>query len=251
MNRRLAAQVPTLVTPRNRDSVPVDITLSVRETLLGNRAKRCAVLREHAMGIKLHYHPFSTYSRRVLIAFAEKQIAHELVVVDMAARRHREQPYLSLNPYGRVPTLEEDGFVLFESTAILDYLEATRPSPPLVPADARGRALVDMHMKLCDIQFTRHAGTIVFPKRFLPKEKWNTAAIADAKTQIEKHFTILDKQLAGKTYLVAEQFSLAEVCYAPFLEFLPLMEITPPGAVAAWSERLLARPSAVSTRPQK
>ncbi len=203
------------------------------------------------MGIKLHYHPFSTYSRRVLIAFAVKQIAHELVVVDMAARRHREQPYLSLNPYGRVPTLEEDGFVLFESTAILDYLEATRPSPPLVPADARGRALVDMHMKLCDIQFTRHAGTIVFPKRFLPKEKWNTAAIADAKTQIEKHFAILDKQLAGKTYLVAEQFSLAEVCYAPFLEFLPLMEIIPPGAVAAWSERLLARPSAVSTRPQK
>jgi len=203
------------------------------------------------MAIKLHYHPFSTYSRRVRIAFAEKQIAHELVLVDMVARRHREQPYLSLNPYGRVPTLEEDGFVLFESTAILNYLEATRPTPPLVPADARGRALVDMHMKLCDIQFTRHAGTIIFPKRFLPKERWNTAAIADAKAEIEKHFAILDKQLAGKTYLVAEQFSLAEVCYVPFLEFLPLMEITPPGAVAAWSERLLARPSAVSTRPEK
>jgi hypothetical protein len=45
-----------------------------------------------------------------------------------------------------------------------------------MPADARGRALVDMHMKLCDLQFSRHAGTIVFPKRFLPKERWNTAA---------------------------------------------------------------------------
>ena len=66
------------------------------------------------MGIKLHYNPLSTFSRRVLIAFAEKQIPHELVVVDMAARQHRQQPYLSLNPYGRVPTLEEDGFVLFE-----------------------------------------------------------------------------------------------------------------------------------------
>ena len=64
----------------------------------------------------------------------------------MAARRHREEPYLSLNPYGRVPTLEEEGFVLFESTAILNYLEATRPNPPLVPPDARDRALVDMHM---------------------------------------------------------------------------------------------------------
>src|SRR5271157_503067 len=193
------------------------------------------------MGIKLHYHPFSTYSRRVLIAFAEKQVPHELVVVDMAARRHREQPYLSLNPYGRVPTLEEDGFILFESSAILNYLEATRPSPPLVPADARGRALVDMHMKLCDLQLTRYAGTIIFPKRFLPKERWNVTAIAEAKAEIEKHVAILDKQLAGKTYLVAEQFSLAEVCYMPFLDFLPLMEITPPTAVAGWSERLLAR----------
>ena len=92
------------------------------------------------MGLKLHYNPLSTFSRRVLIAIAEKQGPHQLVVVDMAARRHREQPYLSLNPYGRVPTLEEDGFVLFESTAILNYLEATRPTPPLAPAVARGRA---------------------------------------------------------------------------------------------------------------
>jgi glutathione S-transferase len=203
------------------------------------------------VGIKLHYHSLSTYSRRVLIAFVEKQIPHELVVVDMAARRHREQPYLSLNPYGRVPTLEEDGFILFESTAILNYLEATRPTPPLVPGDARGRALVDMHMKLCDLQLTRHAGTIVFPKRFLPKERWNTVAIAESKAEIEKHLAILDKHLAGRTYLVAEQFSLAEVCYIPFLEFLPLMEIAPPSAVAAWSQRLLARPSAVATRPEK
>ena len=203
------------------------------------------------MAIKLHYHPLSTYSRRILISFSEKQIPYELVVVDMAARQHREQPYLSLNPYGRVPTLEEDGFVLFESTAILNYLEATRPTPPLVPTDVRGRALVDMHMKLCDLQLTRHAGTIVFPKRFLPKERWNTTAIAEAKAEIEQHFAILDKHLAGKTYLVAEQFSLADVCYVPFLEFLPLMEIAPPTAVATWSERLLTRPSAVATRPEK
>jgi len=73
------------------------------------------------MAIKLHYHPLSTFSRRVRVALAEKQIPHELVVVDMPARRHREEPYLSLNPYGRVPTLEEDGFVLYESTAILNY----------------------------------------------------------------------------------------------------------------------------------
>jgi len=88
-----------------------------------------------AVTVKLHYHPFSTYSRRVVIALIEKQIPHELVAVDMMARKHREEPYLSLNPYGRVPTLEEDGFVLYESTPILNYLEATRPTPALAPAD--------------------------------------------------------------------------------------------------------------------
>ncbi len=191
------------------------------------------------MSLKLYYHPLSTYSRRVLIVLAEKQIPHELSIVDMPARRHREQPYLSLNPYGRVPTLQEDEFVLFESTAILNYLEATHPTPPLAPADSRGRALVNMHMKLCDLQLTRHAGTIIFPKRFLPKERWNTAAIAEAKQEIEKHFAILDKHLSERTYLVAEQFSLADVCYAPFLEFLPLMEIAPSTAIAAWSERVI------------
>jgi glutathione S-transferase len=171
------------------------------------------------MGIKLHYNALSTFSRRVLIALAEKQIPHELVVVDMAARQHRQQPYLSLNPYGRVPTLEEDGFVLFESTAILNYLEAMRPAPPLVPADAQGRAQVDMHMKLCDLQLTRYSGTIIFPKRFLPKERWNAAAMAEAKAEIEKHLAILDKHLADKTIWLANSSRLPTCATCHFSSF--------------------------------
>ena len=51
------------------------------------------------MGIKLHYNPLSTFSRRVLIALAEKQIPHELVVVEYGGtHQHRQQPYLSLDP---------------------------------------------------------------------------------------------------------------------------------------------------------
>ena len=199
--------------------------------------------------IKLYYHPLSTYSRRVRIALAEKQIAYDAMIVDMAKGKHKEAAYLALNPYHRVPTLEEDGFVLYESTAILNYLEATRSEPPLVPTDLRQRALVDMHMKLCDLQMTRHTGTIIFPKRFLPKEKWNEAAMAAAKTEIESHLAILERQLTGKQYLVAEQFTLADICYLPFLEFLPLMDIAPPSAIAAWRERLLARASARATKP--
>jgi glutathione S-transferase len=199
--------------------------------------------------LKLHHHPLSTFSRRVRIALIEKGIAAELVEVDMANRAHRSPPYLALNPYGRVPTLEEDGFVLYESTAILEYLEATHPTPPLVPADARGRALVAMHVKLCDLHLSRQTGIIIFPKRFLPRERWDEGAMAQAKKEIEKHLAILETQLTGKEYLVGNRYTLAEVCYTPFVEFFPLMEISPPPAVAAWTARMLARPSARETKP--
>lgn len=201
------------------------------------------------MTIKLYHHPLSTFSRRVVIALLEKQIPYESIVLDMAARKHREPAYLALNPYGRVPTIEDDGFVLYESTPILTYLEAIQPAPALVPADVRGRALVEMHMKLCDLQMTRPCNAITFPKRFLPKERWNEAAIATAKAEIEAHFKILDAQLSGKTYLVGERFTLADVCYIPFIDFLPLMEIAPPPNVASWTARLLNRPSAKETHP--
>lgn len=201
--------------------------------------------------IRIHGHPFSTFARRVHVALLEKDIPHERITVDMNAGAHRKPEYRRLNPYGRVPALEEDGFILFESTAILNYLEATHPSPPLVPADARGRALVDMHMKLCDLQMSRQTGTIIFPRRFLPQERWNEADMAKAKEEIENHLVILEQDLGDAEYLVGGRFSLADIAYLPFLEFLPLMEIAPPPRIAAWRERLLARPSAVATRPAK
>lgn len=199
--------------------------------------------------LRLHSHPLSTFSRRVRIALLEKKIPHEIVEIDMAAKQHRSPEYLKLNPYGRVPTLEEDGFVLYESTAILEYLELTRPDEPLLPPDPRGRALAAMHVKLCDIQLARQTSTLIFPKRFLPKERWDEKAMAQAKAEIEKHLAILEGQLGGKQWMVGDRYGMVEVCYTPLVQFLDLMEITPPPAVAAWVERMLSRDSAVQTKP--
>ena len=199
--------------------------------------------------LKLYSHPLSTYSRRVRIALIEKGIAVEEIDVDMVAGAHRAPEYRKLNPYGRLPTLDDDGFVLYESTAILNYLEATHPKPALVPADPKGRALVDMHVKLCDLQLSRQTGAIIFPKRFLPKERWDENVMAQAKKEIEKHLAVVETQIAGKPFMVGDRYSLVEVCYTPFVEFLPLMEITPPPAVAQWVSRMLERPSAQATRP--
>jgi glutathione S-transferase len=199
--------------------------------------------------LKLYYHPRSTFSRRIVIALAEKDISYEAIVLDMGTRAHRAADYLAFNPYGRVPTIDDDGFVLYESAAILRYLEETRLEPPLLPADPKQRALADMYIRLCDIQMARHAGIVIFPKRFLPKERWNPEAMAAASTEIQSHLDILDRQLAAKEYLVAGRFTMADLAYIPFLHFLPLMDVTAPPAVAAWAERLLARPSAVNSTP--
>ena len=199
--------------------------------------------------LRLHSHPLSTFARRVRIALLEKKIPHELVTVDMAAKQHKSPEYLALNPYGRVPTLEEDGFVVWESTAILEYLELTRPDPPLVPADPRGRALLEMHVKLCDLELARNTSTIIFPKRFLPKERWDEKAMAQAKVTIEKHLGIVEAQLGAKQWMVGDRYSMVEVCYTPFVQFPEVVEIAPPAPVGAWVERMLSRDSAVQTKP--
>jgi glutathione S-transferase len=201
--------------------------------------------------LRFYYSPFSVFARRVHIALLEKQIAHEKILVDLPAREQKQPAFLALNPYGRVPAIDDDGFLLYESATILAYLEQTRTAHPLAPPDSQGKALVDMHMRLCDLQFAPHARTIIFPKRFMPQERWDTQAFAPARQEIEAHLAIVANDLQGKDYLVGNAFSLADIAYLPFLHFLPLMEVPVPPAVAAWSQRLLSRPSAQASIPPK
>lgn len=201
--------------------------------------------------LRLYYSPLSTFSQRVRIALLEKGIAAELVEVDLPGRAQFQPEYLAKNPYGRVPAIDEDGWGLYESTAILEYLEATRPAPPLVPADPRGRARVAMHMKLCDLELAGPARTILVPKRFLPRERWLLEPMEKARGKIEKHLAILEPEIQGREFLAGERFTLADVCYAPFLQFLPILDVTPGPAVRSWAARLVERPSVKETRPPR
>lgn len=197
--------------------------------------------------LRLYYNALSTFSQRVRIAFEEKSLKAELVELDMRAREHKSKAYLEKNPYGRVPTLEHDGFFLYESTAILEYLEAIKPSPALAPFDAEHRALVAMHMKLCDVEFASQTRPLIFPVRFLPKERWDTAAMEAARARVNRHLSILDAELGDATWLVGDAFSLVEVCYAPLVRFVDELGLDVPPRVRAWSERILARPSVQKT----
>jgi glutathione S-transferase len=201
--------------------------------------------------LRFYYHPFSVFARRVHVALLEKDIPHEKILIDLPSREQKKPEFLAMNPYGRVPAIEDDGFQLYESASILVYLEQTRPASPLLPDSAQGKALVDMHLRLCDLQLVPHARAIIFPKRFLPPERWDAQVISQAKPEVEAHLKLLAETLQDREYLVGDRFSLADIGYLPFLHFLPLMEVSVPPAVEAWSARLLARPSAQATVPAK
>lgn len=199
--------------------------------------------------ITLYSHPMSQFSQRVLIALREKNVSWETVEVAMGEGAHKKPEYLRIHPYGKVPALTVDGSSVYESTAILELLEELHPSPALMPEGPAERARVRMHMAGCDQYFTPQAGTIVFPKRFLPEGKWRRDAMDAAKKRIEQHLAVLDQQLGDQPHLCGEAFTLADVCYAPWLQFLPLTEVEVPANVDRWARSVFRRPSLQATRP--
>jgi glutathione S-transferase len=201
--------------------------------------------------MKLYFFPVSTFARRVRVALLEKNIPCELIEVNLPAGQHKEDWYVALNPYSKVPMLVEGDLTLYESAAILTYLEATHPTPALVPEDAAGRALVDMHVRLCDAHVGRYAGAILFPKRFLPEANWDRQAMEAARKEIDRHLAVIERELGDRHYLVRDSFTLADIAYLPFLHFLTLMEVSAGPRVKAWAERVLARPSARATVPAR
>jgi glutathione S-transferase len=201
--------------------------------------------------MRLYHHPHSTFSRRVRIQLHEKGVSIDECVVDMAKGEHKGPAYRALNPYARVPLLVDGDFVLFESSAIMEYLELMFPQPSLVPTKPRGRALVSMHVKLCDVEFGSETRSVIFPRRFLPRERWDIPAQEKAIGRIAKHLAVLDAQLAGKDFLVEDRFTLADLAYAPFMDFLPLLQLTPPANVGRWMQMLASRPSVAATQASR
>jgi hypothetical protein len=116
-----------------------------------------------ARGIKLHSYWRSSCSWRVRIALALKNINYDYAPVNLLKGEQVETAYTSKNPNGRVPSLEIDGHFLSQSGAIIEYLEETRPNPPLLPKDSALRAQVRNLCCIigCDIQPIQNLAVMV------------------------------------------------------------------------------------------
>ncbi len=100
--------------------------------------------------MKIYGHPWSTNTRKTLMTLAEKGHEAELVVIALPKGEHTQPEHLARHPFGRVPVLDDDGFVLYEARAINAYLDRKLGGPKLSPASAREAAWVDQWTNVAD-----------------------------------------------------------------------------------------------------
>lgn len=138
----------------------------------------------------LHDYWRSSASYRVRIALGIKGIGYDRVPVDLVAADHRRPQHMAVNPQGLVPALQIDGLVLTQSLAILEYLEETRPEPPLLPAApaARARQRAIALAVACEIHPVSNLGVLQRVQALAgpeAREEWNRDNIASGLRAVE------------------------------------------------------------------
>jgi len=154
--------------------------------------------------------------------------------------------YLHMNPMGLVPTLEEDGFTLFESNAILRYLCAAHaPSSPLWPADLKARARVDQWMDWQQTALNAPHSTVFLGLVRTPPERRDNAAIDAAKANITRFWGMLDARLARSAFVAGDAFTLSDICLGVHVHRWFSFDFERPEQpnLAKWYERLKTRPA--------
>jgi glutathione S-transferase len=167
--------------------------------------------------MKLYFHPMSGNSRRVLLVATHLDVPLERVVIDLPGGEQRGAPHLRRNPNGRVPVLEDDGLVLWESRAIMQYLADTTPGQTLLPTDARGRADVSRWLFWCAAHMAPANAVLVF-ERFVKavtgRGQADPAEEARGEALFAQHAPVLDAHLAGRTWVAQDRLTLADFSLA-------------------------------------
>lgn len=194
--------------------------------------------------MKIFGDPLSTNTRKVLTTLAELALPYELVHVDYARGQHKEEAHLRRQPFGQMPALEDDGFVLYETHAMCRYLDA-RAGNRLMPSEPRNRARVDQWMSIESANFSAHAMKFVY--HHLLHVEQDAATLTHAGAAFDKALDILAKELSGSPFIGGDTFSLADICYMPYFEYAMLTpaeaRISKHPTLTAWWSKVRERPS--------
>jgi len=163
------------------------------------------------MAIKL-YTAATPNCWKVSIALEEMGLPYEVRVIDFASNEQKADWYVRLNPNGRIPTLEDDGFVLFESGAILIYL--AEKTGKLLPQDVHGRSRVLQWLMFQMSGVGPMMGQANVFLRYFPEKI--QPAIDRYQREVTRLFGVLDRQLASNEYIAGE-YSIADIALWPWV----------------------------------
>lgn len=194
--------------------------------------------------IKLHGNPASTCTRKVLMTLHETGTPFEMHVVDLSKGEHKKEPHLARQPFGRIPAIDDDGFELFESRAIVRYL-AEKASSPLLPRDLRARAKVEQWISVETSELAVNAMKFVYEHVF--KRPQAPAVLEAAGKALALAASVMDTQLAKTPFIAGADFTIADVSFMPYLEYAmmtPAREILGKHErVVTWWDTIRARPA--------
>jgi glutathione S-transferase len=195
--------------------------------------------------MKLYGNPMSTCTRKVLTVLAEKGKEVEFINIDLSKLEQKSPAHVARQPFGVVPALElDDGFTMYESRAIIRYLDRVLPGAKLTPDDPKAYALMEQFISVESSYFSGQAMKIVM-ERFRGTN--NEENIAKGREGMQKPLDVIDAALADRKFLAGNDFTLAEVSWAPYVGYLFAVgeqnAVTSRKNVAAWWERVTSRPS--------
>jgi glutathione S-transferase len=190
--------------------------------------------------MKLYAHPFSNNSMRAQLSLDEKGLDYEYVTVDLFKGEHKQPNFLAINPRGQVPALVDGDVRIYESVAIVQYLEFRYPKPSLIPSEPGAmatcfRLIGEFNQKLD-------------PTNIFGSVKFGGKRRADLGDRVDKLLTecrIWERYVGDGPYFAGKAFSIADIVVLPFfgtiIDGLGLPRADYPN-LHAWYERCKSRP---------
>ena len=171
--------------------------------------------------MKLYHHPH-TRSFRPLWLLEELQVPYELIDIDIFHGEGRTESYRQINPYGKVPTLDDDGTVIYEAGAICLYLADKFVEKNLAPAlNTPERGLYYQWMFFAPGTMEPPLMNIFLHSKLLPEEERIPILVEQGVKQFNKIADNLNQTIEKKPYLLGDQFSTADIMVSSTLQWFP------------------------------
>ena len=215
------------------------------------------------MALEVYWGSGSPFAWRVLLTLEVKRLDYESKLLEFSKGENKAPAYLQLNPRGKVPTLKDGDFVVYESLAIMAYLDRKYPAPPLFGKTAEDAGLIWRAISECESYLVSAGDKVVRPV-FFGKGLEKVEEIQQAAQTIRQELKTLDERLASSHWLVGEQISAADIAVIPLVQLLlraaskeaaqplnlgllPLAQTYP--NIARWVQRVEALPNYQRTYP--